>query len=64
MLGQELVNIFQKDKDYKIFAWDKDEMDITNQKQIDKKVLELKPKIIINSAAYNAVDKCEKTKKN
>lgn len=63
MLGQELVNIFQKDKDYKIFAWDKDELDITNQKQINKKVLELKPKIIINSAAYNAVDKCEKDKK-
>lgn len=62
MLGQELVNIFQKNKDYEVFAWDKDELDITNQKQVNKKVSELKPNIIINSAAYNAVDKAEEKK--
>jgi len=62
MLGQELVNIFKKDKDYKVTAWDKDKLDITNQKQVDKKVSGLKPDIIINSAAYNAVDKCEEPK--
>lgn len=63
MLGQELVNVFQKDKDYNIFAWDREELDITNQKQADKLISALKPKIIINSAAYNAVDKCEQDKK-
>lgn len=59
VLGQELVNIFKKDRDYKISAWDKGEVDIIDQKQIDEKIRKLKPSIIINAAAYNAVDKCE-----
>lgn len=62
MLGQELVKIFRKDKDYKVFAWDREELDIVNQKQVDKKISELKTDIIINSAAYNAVDECEEPK--
>lgn len=62
MLGQKLVNVFKKDEDYKVTAWDKEELDITNQKQVNKKIVELKPDIIINSAAYNSVDKCEEPK--
>ncbi len=62
MLGQELVKIFKKDKDYKVTAWDKEGLNITDQKQVNKKITELKPDIIINSAAYNAVDKCEDPK--
>jgi dTDP-4-dehydrorhamnose reductase len=63
MLGQELVSIFKKDKDYKVTAWDKKEIDITNQKQVREKIGELKPDIIINAAAYNNVDGCEKNKR-
>lgn len=59
MLGQELVKTFSKDKGYEVFAWDKNELEITDQKEVNKKISELKPDIIINSAAYNAVDKCE-----
>ncbi len=62
MLGQELVNIFRENKDYKITAWDKKDLDITDQKQINKEITELRPDIIINSAAYNAVDRCEEPK--
>lgn len=62
MLGQELVRTFQKDKDYEVSAWDKEEIDITNAKDTGKKILGLKPKFIINAAAYNAVDKCEDPK--
>lgn len=62
MLGQELVKIFKKDKDYTVFAWDKKEIDITNEKDVKIKISKLKPAIIINSAAYNAVDKCEEKK--
>lgn len=62
MLGQELVKIFRRDKDYDVSAWDKEELDITNQKQANKLISALKPKIIINSAAYNAVDKAEDPK--
>lgn len=59
MLGQELVAIFKKDRDYAVTAWDREELDITDKKQINKKITELKPDIILNAAAYNAVDKCE-----
>ncbi len=62
MLGQELVKVFQKDRDFEVFAWDKDEIDITKEKDLKLKIEKLKPKIIINSAAYNAVDKCEEKK--
>lgn len=59
MLGQELANIFEKDRDYKVIAWDKKEIDIIKQKEVNFKIIKLKPDIIINAAAYNAVDKCE-----
>lgn len=62
MLGQELVNIFRENKDYKVTAWDKEELDIADQKQVNKKIAKLKPDIVINSATYNAVDKAEEPK--
>ena len=63
MLGQELVSIFKDDKNYKVIAWDKEDLDITNEVAVNKKIKVINPEIIINSAAYNAVDKCEKSKK-
>ncbi|MFH1838348.1 MAG: dTDP-4-dehydrorhamnose reductase [Candidatus Kuenenbacteria bacterium] len=56
-LGTQLVKTFNKD--YKIFALDKEDIDITEKKIVFKKVDEIKPDIIINATAYNAVDKCE-----
>lgn len=58
-LGQELVNLFLKDKKYQVFGWDKGEIDITDREKAQEKIIELAPKIIINTAAYNAVDQCE-----
>ncbi|KKQ14492.1 MAG: dTDP-4-dehydrorhamnose reductase [Candidatus Moranbacteria bacterium GW2011_GWF2_36_839] len=63
MLGQELVKTFKKDKDYKVIAWDKEDIDISKEKEVSKKIGFTKPNIIINAAAYNAVDKCEESKK-
>jgi dTDP-4-dehydrorhamnose reductase len=63
MLGQELINTFEKDKDYKVLAWDRGDLDIMDEKQVNKKISKLKPDFIINAAAYNAVDKCETDKK-
>jgi len=57
MLGQELVKTFEKD--FEVTAWDREDLDIASQKEVDEKISTLKPNIIINSAAYNAVDKCE-----
>lgn len=63
MLGQELVNVFKKDKDYKVIAWDKEDLDIIKEKTVWMKIKVIKPEVIINAAAYNAVDKCETGKK-
>jgi dTDP-4-dehydrorhamnose reductase len=62
MLGQELAKIFKSDKDYKVIAWDKEDLDIANEVAVSKKIKVIHPEIIINSAAYNAVDKCEEPK--
>lgn len=59
MLGQELADVFKKDKSYEVFAWDREDIDITNEKATKEKVEKLNPQIIINATGYNAVDKCE-----
>ncbi len=63
MLGQELVKFFKADKNYKVVAWDKEDIDITREKEVAKKISIIHPEIILNAAAYNAVDKCEVDKK-
>lgn len=62
MLGQELDRIFRKDKDYSVFAWDKKEIDITKENEVKEKIEKLRPAVIINAAAYNAVDRAEDPK--
>lgn len=62
MLGQELVKAFRKDKSFEVVGWDKEEIDIADPKQVQKKIGALKPDLILNAAAYNAVDKCEDPK--
>lgn len=62
MLGQELMREFQG-VGCEVFGWDKEEIDITNKKQVEEKIRSLKPEIIINAAAYNEVDKIEEENK-
>jgi dTDP-4-dehydrorhamnose reductase len=62
MLGQELVDIFKKDDSYAVTAWDQNNIDITDEVQVKEKITKLAPAIILNAAAYNAVDACEKDK--
>lgn len=59
MLGQELVSVFRNDDDYEVVGWDRNEIDITSQEDSFNKIKELYPDIILNAAAYNAVDLCE-----
>lgn len=56
MLGQDLAYVF---KDFTPLVWDRENLDITNKEAIEVKFNELKPKIVINAAAYNFVDKAE-----
>jgi len=45
--------------DYEVVSWDKEDLDVLDFKNLIGKVRELAPGIIINTVAYNAVDKCE-----
>lgn len=56
-LGRQLVEIFSPNGE--VIAWDRGEIDITDRELILKKIGDIKPELIINAAAYNAVDKCE-----
>jgi len=55
-LGQVFADLY---KDQEVLAWDREELDITDEEMVAKKISEFKPNIIINCAAYNAVDKAE-----
>jgi dTDP-4-dehydrorhamnose reductase len=59
MLGQELTWLFLQDAQYVVFGWDRAEMDVTDTEDTEFKIRVLSPDIIINAAAYNAVDACE-----
>ncbi|MDO9399792.1 MAG: dTDP-4-dehydrorhamnose reductase [bacterium] len=56
-LGVQLMKVFANGNE--VIGWDRSEIDITDRELILKKVDDLKPDVIINAAAYNAVDKCE-----
>lgn len=56
MLGHDVAEAFS---DYEPTCWDKDELDITDKKSVVEKLTELKPTIIINTAAYTDVDGAE-----
>lgn len=55
-LGAQLVKMF---KDYEVLAWDRIEADFLDFPQLLTKLDFAQPDLIINAAAYNAVDKCE-----
>ncbi len=57
MLGQELVNEFKKN--HEVIAVDFDIFDITNERSVMEKIVEIKPELVINAAAYNNVDLIE-----
>lgn len=59
MLGQDLVRVFDADQDWEVFAYDRDQIDITQEDSLRAKIEEVKPGAVINATGYNAVDKCE-----
>lgn len=56
MLGQELVRVFG---DAEVTAWDRAEIDITDAPHAREAIVELRPDIIVNAVAWNAVDAME-----
>lgn len=59
MLGHELEKAFADPSKYEVFLWDREEMDIADQEDVLKKIGEAAPDVIINAAAYTAVDRAE-----
>jgi len=59
MLGHELEKVFSDTNKYEIVLWDREQLDITDQDAVDVKINEINPEIIINAAAYTAIDKAE-----
>jgi len=60
MLGQELVRAF---KDSNPLLWDRQEIDIANQRQVNRLIADRSPDLIINTAAYTDVDSSESNQK-
>lgn len=54
-LGTQLSRVFTGS-----LAWDREDLDFLNLPLLEDRIRKLKPEIIINAVAYNAVDKCEK----
>jgi dTDP-4-dehydrorhamnose reductase len=57
MLGRELCDTLRQK--HEVIAWDIDEIDITDRKSALRKLQRLEPELILNSAAFVDVDRCE-----
>ena len=62
-LARDLLRFLPKLMKKEIIGFSHKELDITDKKQIEKLVAELKPKIIINCAALTNLDECQKDPK-
>ncbi|WP_200904227.1 dTDP-4-dehydrorhamnose reductase [Vibrio sp. VPAP30] len=58
-VGQSLVKQLNNEADITFLALDKENLDITNKDAVEKMVQEFSPDVIVNTAAYTAVDKAE-----
>lgn len=58
-LGQELAAQLGMDPEYRLVLYDIEEMDITDAPDVFEKVRAIAPDVVINCAAYTAVDACE-----
>ncbi len=56
-VGQELIRLAPAD--FTIMGFGSNELDISNPRQVVSRIGEFKPQLIINAAAYTAVDKAE-----
>lgn len=59
-LGTQLAKVFAVD--FETISWDRDDLDVLDFPLLSKRINELAPDLIINTVAYNAVDKCEDKK--
>lgn len=58
-LGQELTQLLQQQSEIECFPFSHSELAIEDFAQIEKTLQNLKPDVVINAGAYNAVDQAE-----
>jgi dTDP-4-dehydrorhamnose reductase len=60
MLGSTFLKLLVGVKGLDLFCYDYDTLDITNPEALKKVFEQVRPKFVVNCAAYTAVDDCEK----
>ena len=63
MLGQELMKVFSVDGQV-VLGLDREDLDVTDEKMVEKMINEFQPDVVLNAVANNAVDEIEKTAEN
>ena len=61
-IGKEIAELAKK-RGLNLYAYIRQELDITRTEQVKRIIADVKPHYIINAAAYTAVDKAEREKK-
>ena len=59
MLGSCFVEVLTQTSGLSLFAYDHQELNITDSEKLREKLLEVKPDLVINCSAYTAVDEAE-----
>ncbi|WP_339060915.1 dTDP-4-dehydrorhamnose reductase [Tepidibacillus marianensis] len=57
-LGKDMTNLLLEEN-YKVYAFSRQELDITNEIQVNTVMEEIKPDVVIHTAAYTKVDLAE-----
>lgn len=60
MLGSYFIQLLAGNKDFEVFAYDYDKLDITDTEALSEVFSVTHPFFVINCAGYTAVDDCEK----
>lgn len=59
MLGNRMFDFFSKNKNYDVFSFDKNFLDITDFSKVENTLKNIKPDILINCTGYTSVDEAE-----
>ncbi|WP_169542995.1 dTDP-4-dehydrorhamnose reductase [Sneathiella aquimaris] len=58
-VGSALMKAAEANPDIRIFGYDRSELDISNSDHIQHRLIQTEPDVVINAAAYTAVDRAE-----
>ncbi len=60
MLGSQMLKALSGREDFEMYAFDKNDFDISDKNALSEALKRISPNFVINCAAYTAVDDCEK----